>query len=164
MNSKTPLAIIFGAVIIGAFVFAAIRWQDLFSDSAVPSTTGVSTQPVSSPPITENKVVPSPTATPPTTKVDDKTAIKLAMIQKTGIVEANMEFTITDQRDRWAKGNVRDKNDISGAYFIAAKTESEWLIVYDGQAHPTCLQIAPYDFPVDMVPECLNSTGNVVSR
>ena len=48
--------------------------------------------------------------------------------------------------------------------FLAAQDEGEWVIVYDGQAMPPCRDIEAYQFPIDMVPECLDESDSLVVR
>lgn len=103
-------------------------------------------------------------ATSTTSKAEDEKAIKEAVLRKLNSKEADLKVTIQTQTDKHAKGSVVDIDGIGGGYFIAAKTDSGWVIVHDGQANPTCSQIALYNFPADMVPECLNSSGNIVKR
>ena len=96
---------------------------------------------------------------------EDAKAIKAALSSKLGISEENLNFSVSQKTATNAKGNVREKtSEVGGGYWLAAKTDSGWQIVYDGQSTPTCSQIAPYNFPTSMVPECLNSSGNVVQR
>lgn len=153
-----PLSIILGSIIIGLFVYfsnSSRKTQQLVS----PSPTAI--MPTATPKEESQVQVTSPTATPtPTT--DDLQAIKLALAAKLG---TNIEVTISQNTGTHAKGNVREKSsEVGGGYFLAAKVDSRWVIVYDGQSTPTCSQIAPYNFPKNMVSECLSASGQVVSR
>lgn len=106
---------------------------------------------------------PSGTLSSPTPKVGDETSlIKAAILKRLGTDESQVNVTVSKIEGDYAKGSVGGSG--GGGYFIAAKKAGEWLIVYDGQANPSCAQIAPYNFPIDMVPECLNSNGGVVVR
>lgn len=107
----------------------------------------------------ETLVSPSPTPT-----VDETELIKQAVFRKTGLDETEAEVTISINTGTHAKGNIKEFEAVGGAYWLAAKTSEGWVCVYDGQAHPSCSQIDPYDFPVELVPECLSETGTVVSR
>ena len=120
--------------------------------------------PVITLPLEETPTVsPSPILTP-TPTIDEASLIKQAVLAKLGLSESQVVFAITQNTGQHAKGNIREIEAVSGGYWIAAKTESGWVVVYDGQASPTCAQIAPYNFPKDMVPECLNESGSVVTR
>ena len=159
---KIPIAIILGAVIIGLLVYFALKTQKL--GQVTPMATA---SPTATTIVVEQSVasgVPSPTPSPQFTE-DDAKAIKAALSAKLGTSDDNLDVQITQKDAKHTKGNVKEKtSEVGGGYFLAAKTESGWVIVYDGQATPTCAQIAPYNFPSEMVPECLDSSGKVVAR
>ena len=98
----------------------------------------------------------------PTT--DDAAAIKIAVSKKLGKTEGELEIQISKQTSKHAKGFISAKDETGGGYWLAAKTDSGWVIVYDGQATPNCGQVDPYEFPTDMVPECMDTSGDVVKR
>lgn len=115
----------------------------------------------------EPKVIlpPTPTLVPsPLPSVDETTLLKQAVFAKTGLDETKAEISIGQNTGKYAKGNIKEFEAVGGAYWLAAKSETGWICVYDGQANPSCNQIAPYNFPTDMVPECLNASGKVVKR
>jgi hypothetical protein len=95
---------------------------------------------------------------------DDGDAIRMALVEKTGIPADKLEFAVTQNSGVHARGTLKHKDDPGGGYFIAAKADNRWVIVYDGQATPACAAIAPYDFPVDMAPECLDGANHLVVR
>lgn len=95
---------------------------------------------------------------------DDTKAIEAALLEKTGIPAEKLQFAVAQNTGTHARGTLKHKDDVGGGYFIAAKDDGRWVIVYDGQATPGCGEIAPYGFPIDMVPECLDGTGNLVVR
>jgi hypothetical protein len=104
----------------------------------------------------------APIATPST--VSDEKLIKEALYRKFNLDETRLLVTINQLTASHAKGLVKEVEAISGGYFIAAKTTGGWVIVYDGQAHPTCAQIEPYNFPKEMVDQCLNASGVPITR
>jgi hypothetical protein len=101
--------------------------------------------------------VPQPT-------VDESALIKQAVYKKTGLDAVKAEVTINQNTGTHAKGNIKEFEAVGGAYWLAAKTDAGWICAYDGQSHPSCEQIAPYNFPKDMVPECLDKDNKVVAR
>ena len=105
-----------------------------------------------------------PTLSPTQNPALEIEKIKEAVFKKTGLNEQNAEVTVSQYSPTHAKGGVKEKEAVGGAYFIAAKVGEKWVCVYDGQAHPTCQQIEPYDFPTEMVPECMGENGKVVVR
>lgn len=106
--------------------------------------------------------VPVPSS--PSPAPNEMLAIKEAIYKLTGLDETKAEVTITENTGNHAKGGIKEHDAVGGAYWLAAKASSEWIGVYDGQTHPTCTQIEQYNFPVDMVPECLDLSMNVVTR
>ena len=107
---------------------------------------------------------PSTTPSPTPSKEDEAAAVKAAVYKKLGTDASKTEVIPGIISNGYVKGSIHDIGTVGGGYFIAAKTSSGWVIVYDGQANPTCAQIAPYIFPTDMVPECLDQNGNIVKR
>ena len=105
---------------------------------------------------------PIVTSTPnPTLEIE---AIKKAVYEKTGLNSTIADVTVSEYTSNHAKGGVKEKEAVGGAYFIAAKVDNEWICVYDGQSQPTCEQIEHFDFPKSLVPECLNGANEVVER
>jgi len=111
---------------------------------------------------------PQPTPTPeeaaPTPTVDESGLIKQAVFKKTGLDATQAEVSINKNTGQHATGNIKEFEAVGGAYWLAAKTDEGWVCVYDGQSQPTCGQIDVYNFPQDMVPECLDENGQVVKR
>ena len=95
---------------------------------------------------------------------DDATAIKIAVSKKIGKAESELVIQISKQTSKHAKGFISAKDETGGGYWLATKTDNGWIVVYDGQATPNCNEIDSYEFPTDMVPECLDDSGNVVER
>lgn len=83
--------------------------------------------------------------------------IRTALAAHLELPEDQVAFSIDEEAD----GHVRGL--LPGGYFLAAREGENWVIIYDGQATPECESVAPYDFPTDMVPECLDAVGNLVT-
>lgn len=159
---KIPIAIILGAVIIGVFAFFALKTQKVGQITPTATASPVATTVVVEQSITSPALSPTPS---PVFAEDDEKAIKAALAAKLGTSENNLDVGVTQKDAKHAKGNVKEKtSEVGGGYWLAAKVDSQWIIVYDGQATPTCSQIAPYNFPTAMVPECLDANGKVVTR
>lgn len=144
-----PISIILAGLIIGLFFY--------FSTSKNNKLTPVSLSTPTISPTTTLTITPLPTA-------DDLSAIREALAIKLGISASNLDVSISKNTGEYAKGNVKEKESVGGGYYLAVKAEGKWIIVYDGQSTPTCAQLSTYNFPKDMVPECLNSSGNVITR
>ncbi|MBI4999719.1 hypothetical protein HZB97_03045 [Candidatus Gottesmanbacteria bacterium] len=149
-------------LIIGANIFA---WYFFLKSKALPPTGqvpagnlagGPTPSPIFSPVVT---IIPTPTPA-----AEEANLIKQAVFKLTGLDATRAEVTINRKTDKHGKGTIKEFEAVGGAYWIAAKTTEGWVGVYAGQAQPSCAQIAPYNFPKDMVPECLDASGNVVSR
>lgn len=135
-------------IIIGANVFV---WYQFFYKPGLP--------------------LPSPTASPaisvpsPTSAIDESNLIKQAIFKLTGLDETKAGININKKTDKHATGNIKEFAAVGGAYWLAAKSGAAgWVGVYAGQAQPKCSEIAPYDFPLAWVPDCLDASGQVVSR
>ena len=61
-------------------------------------------------------------------------------------------------------GSVSFVGEMGGGWFLAYKDDTDWMIVDDGNGTIDCDVIAPYDFPVDVVGECVDESGEVVER
>ena len=152
---KIGFFILLGAVLIGANIFA---WYFLVKSKA-PALTPT---PISSPTPT---VTIKPTVAPtPTPTVDETSLIKKAIFKLTGLDATRAEVTINKNTGKHATGNIKEFEAVGGAYWIAAKTTEGWVGVYAGQATPKCSEIAPYNFPKDMVPECLDAANKLIKR
>lgn len=144
-----PISIILAGLIIGLFFYFST------SKNNKPAPVGLPTPTI------------SPTAAPTTTPLptaDDLSAIREALAIRLGVSSNNLDVSISKNTGEYVKGNVKEKESVGGGYYLAAKVEGKWVIVYDGQSTPTCKQLESYNFPKDMVPECLNLSGNVITR
>ncbi len=153
-----PISVILAGLIIGFFIFISASKNNQSSTNITP-TPEVTTVPTQT---------QTPTATPTTSVLptaDDLSAIKQALAARLSVSADSLDVSITKNTGSYAKGNVKEKtSEVGGGYYLAAKVSGKWVIVYDGQSTPTCAQISSYNFPSDMVPECLNSTGQVIQR
>lgn len=114
------------------------------------------TQAEESSPVSAPTLLPEePTAEP---ELSDEQAIKIALGDKLGLSMEDMPFAVSEISDQHAKGGV------GNAYFLASKHEGQWVIVYDGQANPPCEEIELNNFPLSMVPECLDQNNQLVVR
>lgn len=157
-KNKIPISIIIGALIIGFFIYFTNQQK-----TASVSVDIMSASPTPLPTVAKPSVLPSPTSLPSPTP-DETTAIKAAMSKKIGVSEGNLEVTVSQNTGQFAKGTVKEKTEAGGAYFLAAKTATGWVIVYDGQSQPPCQDLETYKFPKDLAPECLSASGKVVTR
>ena len=162
-KNQNPLVIfLIFLVVLGLLALAfffGLKFRKTSPEEATPTPT---------PEITTTPTI-QPTATPeeettPTPTVDESELIKEAVFKKTGLDATKAEVSINKNTGQYATGNIKEFEAVGGAYWLAAKTNEGWVGVYDGQSQPTCEQIDPYNFPTDMVPECLDENGQVVKR
>lgn len=115
---------------------------------------------------TPSRQTDTTTETTPTASLkDEETLIVEAVLEKLGLEAEDTEISITDNNGEHAKGNIIEAGSVvGGGYFLAANTSDGWVVVYDGQANPACEDIEPYDFPMELVEECLDEEGVVVTR
>jgi hypothetical protein len=113
-------------------------------------------------PKVQTSQTPQATATPQL--VDDEVLIKKAVYEKTGLTEENTDVTVSKIEGNFAKGGIKEKVAVGGAYFIAAKVSGNWIVVYDGQSTPTCVQLDNFQFPISLAPQCMTTSGKVIDR
>ncbi len=118
---------------------------------------------------TESAKEATKSATPSSKKAEetesDAVLLKKVVSEKTGI---SMDIIIVDvekNTGKHATGLVTAKGEMmGGGYWLALKTDGKWSVVFDGQSTPECTLVDPSGFPVNMVPECVDVNGNVVTR
>ncbi len=101
---------------------------------------------------------PTSTQTPDPAEMTDAEQIKAALIDYVDFELEESTILVSEIEGRLARGGL------PGAYFIAAKESDRWIIIYAGQATPSCNLINPYAFPVDWVPECMAADNSLVVR
>jgi hypothetical protein len=78
---------------------------------------------------------------------------------------ADATVTISKTEDSYVSGGIKFAGEIGGGWFLGAKEDDDWMVVVDGNGTVMCADIEPYDFPVDMVPECWDeSQGKLIVR
>lgn len=97
-------------------------------------------------------------------ELDETSLIMDAVLERVGLNEEDVVFTVTINTGTHAKGNIRDVGAVGGGYWLAVKSGGKWVAVYDGQANPPCEDVDLYNFPSDMVPECMDDNNQLVTR
>lgn len=105
-----------------------------------------------------------PTNTKPKTDTDKEVITKaLALKHNKPVDEVNV--SVSQNTGTHAKGSVSFKGEAGGGMWFATAEQEIWTIVYDCNGVVPCADIDPYNFPVDMVPQCFDeATGNIVNR
>ena len=81
-----------------------------------------------------------------------------ALSEYFGRARDELDFTIVEDTGSYMVGGL------PGGYFLAAKVAGSWQIVFDGNGTPYCAVFELHDFPVSMVPECVDANNNLVYR
>jgi hypothetical protein len=154
--------------VAGAFMFWFYQDKLPFKREASPSPSAAAS-PVTSLPETSPSLMPvatpEPTATP--ASVEEKSDIELireALATRHGKSFEETIVNIDEIRLPYANGGVKFEGEMGGAWFLAYKGAEGWLIAEDGNGTITCELVEPYNFPVDMVPECFTRDGHRVVR
>lgn len=136
----------------------ALYWLMKFKTSLAESSP--SPKPLVSPEVSFEPVV-SPTLTPSVevTK-SDLEQIKEAFAEKYDKPLRDISVTMSGDTGTYAKGGVNFAGEIGGGWWLAYNDDSGWLIVADGNGTVMCEDIDPYNFPIDLVPECWNEATN----
>ncbi|HEY4695117.1 MAG TPA: hypothetical protein VIH52_04125 [Candidatus Nanoarchaeia archaeon] len=154
-SPKKKTIFIFLLVLLGVLLATIVLWLIFFRNNNQEASQKSEKVSTSSARVATNSAI----------VVDDETLIKQALVAKTGIAESMIAVTVSQKNGNFAKGFVGTQGEeVGGGYFLAVKVDGAWLVAYDGQANPNCEEVNPYNFPANMVPECLDSNGNLVTR
>ena len=82
-------------------------------------------------------------------KVFLKSALQ-AFLGSTDEYEIELQNVGTDH----VRGMFRAPGEQAGALFLAAWEMGEWEIVFAGNGAISCDEVAPYDFPAEMIEDC----------
>ncbi len=153
------------------FGFLAFLLGTYFPNFLKESSPAISpTQPsptvVSQPTTPTGSVQPTNTTAPlPTvSQKSDSEMIKEAFAQKYNRPTSEVNVTVSKNNGTHAQGGVGFSGEMGGGWFLAYKEGDDWIIVQDGNGTISCETIAPYNFPVDMVSECVDKNGKLIKR
>jgi hypothetical protein len=89
----------------------------------------------------------------------DEAAIKQLFVTQYPTETDRPEVKIEKLVGSTARGSLTFKDEsgtpASGAYFFAAKENGAWKIVLSGNGQISCATLAPYNFPADMITDCV---------
>lgn len=151
----------FSIALMMALIVALVGWRilDVWAAAATPEypiPTQTEIVPTSLPTIMPTAVVddpvddePQPTQPEPTPVLSDRDAIKAVVAAHFGLIDSDIsQFWVEENTGTQARGQF----DLG--YFLAAKVDGYWVFVAGGDDGPNCDEIAKYDFPARLVPEC----------
>lgn len=119
----------------------------------------VSTRQYSQIPITQTQM-PTPTPTLP----DLVSEITQSFALKYDKPRQAIEISVEVDTGEFAKGSVRFTDEFGGAIWFGAKQGGKWVLAADGQGPMSCDIVNRYNFPTDIVPECMSDNQELVER
>jgi hypothetical protein len=155
--------IVFGflAFLLGTYYPNFLKEPSPTISPAQPSPTTIVQPTISTEPIQAvNTTIPSPT----TPQKSDLELIKEAFSQKYNRPVSEVNVTVSKNNGTHAQGGISFSGEMGGGWFLAYKQTGGWIIVQDGNGTISCETIAPYNFPKDMAPECVDKNGNLIKR
>ncbi len=145
-TSKFFFFLILAVMVVGVNAFI---WSNFFK-TGPPETKPI---PKSAPALTQSsdeaeKVLAARTA-------DETSLIKLAVFTKTGLDDMTAEWTILNKANNYAAGNLSPKSGGKKLFWWATKNTKDWECIYANTDKPKCSELASYNFPKDMIFDCL---------
>ena len=111
-------------------------------------------------------IAPAGTPLPENAPAAEWVKVALAAKYPAGEMDS-VEVKVVQETETHFEGVVTPAgNETGGGYVYAFKDKTGiWKIVADGQGSINCDDVDPYDFPTDMVEECLDEdTGEIITR
>lgn len=139
------------AVAGGGFLWWTMRPSD--STTEPTPTQGAITEPVKEAGSKKEEIPSEP-------KITDEESIAEAFAEKYIKPIEEVNITINQKAEPFARGGVAFTGEMGGAMWLAYKEGNDWLIVFDGQGTIPCSAIEPYDFPIEMASECWDEVNN----
>ncbi len=96
-----------------------------------------------------------PSASPADESETIKAVIKQALVAKRGSSANELSVSVSKNDGAFATGGASGQG--GGGMWLATKINGTWKLVWDGNGTIGCEDIAPYNFPSFMVPECWNT-------
>lgn len=166
--SSAILLMILGAVIFWIYMNKSQNTTPGGIQPIIFPTPTVFIQPTNTPPppsITQPVAAVYPTDTPPVvSSKSDAQLLQEAFAKKYNRQASSYIITISKTDGTHISGGVKISGEMGGGWFLAYKQNGNIIIVQDGNGTISCEIIAPYNFPSDMVPECVTNNGKLVKR
>ena len=95
-----------------------------------------------------------------------KDAIKKLLAKEENRPLSEVTVQITQETNDYARGGVTfyPGGSENSGMFLVAKVNGEWQLAYSGNGAILCSAIDSYDFPTDMVEECVEANGDIRQR
>jgi inhibitor of cysteine peptidase len=96
-------------------------------------------------------------------EISKEDSIKYAMAARYGRKLSQVSIVLDQETDDHVRGGVTfaPGGPENSGFFLAAKQDGQWLIVYDGNGVISCEEIAKFNFPAEMIDDC-EDTQNIL--
>ncbi len=89
--------------------------------------------------------------------------VKNALFSGEREIPENWDVSVSKVEGNYAKGMANSPG--GGGIWFSAKVNGTWTVFWNGNGTIECKALGPYpDFPTDLVPQCLDASGNLVNR
>ena len=90
-------------------------------------------------------------------------AIKRQLAAKYNKSPNDVNVTVSQESNGYAKGSINFAGEQGGAIWFAALEKGGWILVGDGQGPLLCDKVNEYQFPNTFIPSCLQN-GKIIKR
>lgn len=157
----TIIILLLIAIAIGGYMAYHLTYQQT-SLTPTPSITSV---PTSAPPNIPTNPLPTTSQSMKPKSDKEVEAITKALALKHNKSVNETRISVSQNTGTHATGSVSFEGEAGGGMWLATTEQGIWTIVFDGNGVVPCADIAPYNFPVDMVPTCFDEgVGDIVNR
>ncbi|RLC37385.1 hypothetical protein DRH29_02180 [candidate division Kazan bacterium] len=99
----------------------------------------------------------------PVAEATDEEQIAALFAEKYNKPIDEIEVVMEKRVKVFASGSVAFAGEPGGSTWLAFNGDGGWKLIFDGSGDVLCADIEGYDFPVDMVPECTDAEGTLVT-
>jgi len=102
----------------------------------------------------------------PAPQPGDAEQIRKVLAERHGKNTADTTVTVNSNDGTYAQGLVKFAGEVAGGWWLAVKAnDGRWGIIAEGNGTVSCADIAGFNFPASMVPECWDeNTMSTVTR
>ncbi|MFA5025565.1 MAG: hypothetical protein WC503_03610 [Candidatus Shapirobacteria bacterium] len=93
------------------------------------------------------------------TPVSEEISIKQSLAKKYNLPLNQISVIFKGITSSQAAGTVSFSGE--GGWFLTVKKNDAWEIIADGNGTVSCETIAPYNFPISLVSECVDKNGKL---
>ena len=99
-------------------------------------------------------------------EITKEEAARRLLAEKHDRKTSEITININQETMNYVKGGVvfQPGGSENSAIFLMARTDNGWELVFDGQGAVPCPVVEPYNFPVNIVSECLGESGELKDK